>query len=224
MPLIADDLLSSEVRPVDTEAIERLLSFCARRTVRKKGVVFRAGDPADTLYYLVNGSVSVTALDDEGHEVVLAYLKSGDFIGEVGLFYKLPRRTAQVRARTQCELAIISYNRLRALFKGALKEYEAAIMYAVGMQLCERLLKTSRRVSQLTTMDVAGRIARTLLDMCHEPDAMSHPEGTQIHISRQEIARIVGCSRETVGRVLRQMAEDGMIEAHGMDIVVYHSR
>ena len=73
-------------------------------------------------------------------------------------------------------------------------------------------------------MDVAGRIARTLLDLCQEPNALSHPEGTQIHISRQEIGRIVSCSRETVGRVLKQMTEDGMIAVKGMDIVVYHSR
>lgn len=73
-------------------------------------------------------------------------------------------------------------------------------------------------------MDVAGRIARTLLDLCQEPSAMSHPDGTQIHVSRQEIARIVSCSRETVGRVLKQMIEDGMVEVKGMDIVVYHTR
>jgi CRP/FNR family cyclic AMP-dependent transcriptional regulator len=71
---------------------------------------------------------------------------------------------------------------------------------------------------------VAGRIAKTLLDLCHEPTALSHPEGTQIHISRQEIGRLVSCSRETVGRVLKQMTIDGMIEVKGMDIVVYHSR
>ena len=94
----------------------------------------------------------------------------------------------------------------------------------VGYQLSKRLLKTSDRVSLLTSMDVAGRIARTLLDLCHEPYAMTHPEGTQIHISRQEIGRIVSCSRETVGRVLKTMTEEGMIEVKGMDIVVYHSR
>ena len=73
-------------------------------------------------------------------------------------------------------------------------------------------------------MDVGNRIARTLLDMCDEPDAMSHPEGTQIRITRQELARIVGCSREVVGRVLKQMKEDGMIDVDGMNIVVFHSR
>jgi CRP/FNR family cyclic AMP-dependent transcriptional regulator len=53
---------------------------------------------------------------------------------------------------------------------------------------------------------------------------MSHPDGTQIHVSRQELARICGCSREMVGRVLKAMSEDGMINVSGMNIVVFHSR
>ncbi|MGD8795433.1 MAG: helix-turn-helix domain-containing protein, partial [Thiohalophilus sp.] len=58
----------------------------------------------------------------------------------------------------------------------------------------------------------------------NHPEAMSHPAGTQIHISRQELARIVGCSREMAGRVLKSLAEQQTIEVHGMDIVVYHDR
>ena len=129
-----------------------------------------------------------------------------------------------VRARTVCELAVISYTDFDNLVKKELREHHAEILNMVGFQLSERLLKTSKKVSLLTSMDVAGRIARTLLDLCHEPQAMTHPEGTQIHISRQEIGRIVGCSRETVGRVLKQMVEDSMVDVKGMDIVVFHSR
>ena len=73
-------------------------------------------------------------------------------------------------------------------------------------------------------MDVAGRVARTLLDLCHQPDALSHPRGTQIHVSRQEISRIVGCSREMVGRVLKDMESQDLIEVHGMTMVVFHER
>jgi len=80
------------------------------------------------------------------------------------------------------------------------------------------------KVGQLAFLDVSGRVARTLLEMCDTPEAMSHPDGTQIHISRQEIARNVGCSREMAGRVLRSLEEQGMIQAHGMDIVVLHPR
>ncbi|HBK55337.1 MAG TPA: transcriptional regulator Crp, partial [Xanthomonadales bacterium] len=68
------------------------------------------------------------------------------------------------------------------------------ILYAIGAQISKRLLETSRKASRLAFMDVSNRIARTLLDLCQEPDAMSHPQGTQIKVSRQELARIVGCS------------------------------
>ena len=166
----------------------------------------------------------MTVLDDDGKEVVLTYLNAGDFIGEIGLFYRVKHRVACVRARTPCELAEIKYDRLEQLLENELKHIKSDILTAIGLQLSQRLLKTTRRVTQLAHMDVSGRIARILLDLCREPEAMSHPEGTQLHISRQEIGRMAGCSRETVGRILQQMAEEGMIEVSGMDIVVYHSR
>ena len=73
-------------------------------------------------------------------------------------------------------------------------------------------------------MDVSGRIIRTLTDLCHEPDALSHPQGTQIRVSRQELARIVGCSREMAGRVLKQLQEQGLLHARGKTIVVFGVR
>jgi len=73
-------------------------------------------------------------------------------------------------------------------------------------------------------MDVTGRVARTLLDLCQEPDAMTHPDGMQIKVTRQEIARIVGCSREMVGRVLKDLEEQGLVSAHGKTMVVYGTR
>ncbi|MCK5925439.1 MAG: helix-turn-helix domain-containing protein, partial [Methylococcales bacterium] len=69
-----------------------------------------------------------------------------------------------------------------------------------------------------------GRIARTLLDLCKEPDAITHPDGMQLHISRQEISHIVGCSREVVGRVLKELEAKNLITAHGKTIVVFGTR
>jgi len=73
----------------------------------------------------------------------------------------------------------------------------------------------------LAFMDVEGRIARTLLDLCKEPDAVTHPQGMQLHITRQEIGRIVGCSREMAGRVLKELEDKGLISAHGKTIIVF---
>lgn len=224
MPLVLNDKITPKTIPLSNETLNLFLSFCKRRKYPKKGVIFREGDPATNLYYIVDGSVAVTSADDDGSEIVYTYLHAGEFIGEIGLFILHNERSAMVRARTACELAEISYELFDKLTKKELQAQHAEILNLVGFQISARLLKSSTRISLLTSTDVAGRIARTLLDLCHEPNALSHPEGTQIHISRQEIGRIVSCSRETVGRVLKQMTIDGMIEVKGMDIVVYHSR
>lgn len=225
MPLILDDdFIDDTAYEIAQVSIERLLSFCHKRKITKNTIICREGVQCEELYYIIKGTVTVTIADEEGRDVILAYLKAGDFIGELGLFYHTTSCSAQVRAKTNCEIAAIGHATLFRLFEKELKEQRADILQAVGMQLSKRLLHTNRRVTRLAYMDVAGRIARTILDMCNEPGALSHPEGTQIHISRKDIGRIAGCTRETVGRVLKQMADDGMIKVNGMDIVVYHSR
>jgi CRP/FNR family cyclic AMP-dependent transcriptional regulator len=205
-------------------ALAKFLGVCHRRRYPSKTPIFRPGDNAGILYYIVDGSLAVSSEDDEGRELILAYLNKGEFIGEMGLFVDTQRREVLVRSRTTCELAEISYERLFALFDGALREECPRILFAIGSQLTRRLLHTSRKVSRLAFMDVTGRVARTLLDLCQEPDALSHPQGTQIRVSRQEISRIVGCSREMVGRVLKQLQEGGKISVKGKTIVVFGTR
>lgn len=226
MPLIYDnDMVEPHAaKTINYAAVEELCRYSEIHHYPKKGIIIRSGETADSLLYLIKGCVTVTVQDDNGKEVVLTYLNAGDFIGEIGVFYRVKHRVAYVRARTPCEVAEIKYQRLEQLFQGELKHVESDILTAIGLQLAQRLLKTTRRVTQLAHMDVTGRVARILLDLCREPQAMSHPEGTQLHISRREIGRMAGCSRETVGRILQQMAEEGMIAVSGMDIVVYHSR
>jgi CRP/FNR family cyclic AMP-dependent transcriptional regulator len=204
--------------------LSRFLGACHRRRYPSKTAIFRPGDGAGTLYYVVDGSLAVSSEDDEGRELILAYLNKGEFIGEMGLFIEPQRREVLVKSRTACELAEISYERLFALFEGALRDDCPKILFAIGSQLTHRLLQTSRKVSRLAFMDVTSRVSRTLLDLCQEPDALSHPQGTQIRISRQEISRIVGCSREMVGRVLKQLEEGGKISVKGKTIVVFGTR
>ena len=127
--------------------------------------------------------------------------------------------SAWVRARTNCELAEMSY----AKFRQVANEH-SDILFAMSSQMASRLRLTSRKVSDLVFIDVSGRVARTLLDLCQQPDAMTHPEGMQIRITRQEIGKIVGCSREMVGRVLKVMEEQELISAKGKSLVVFGSR
>ena len=208
--------------PIPTEcesSIDVFLDHCHRRRYPAKSVIIYAGDQSDVLYYIIEGSVTVLIEDEDGHEIVLAYLNPGDFFGEMGLFGENVNRSAWIRTKTQCELAEISYTRYRQL-----AEHDPGILFALAGQMANRLRNTSRKVSDLAFLDVTGRVARTLLELCKQPDAMTHPDGMQIKVTRQEIGRIVGCSREMVGRVLKSLEEQGLISAKGKTMVVYGTR
>ena len=97
-------------------------------------------------------------------------------------------------------------------------------MYTIASQMAIRLRKTSRKVSDLAFTDVKGRVAGTLLALCKEPDAMTHPDGMMVRITRQELGKIVGCSREMVGRVLKDLEEDQLISVSGKSMVVFGTR
>mgnify|MGYP001761406199 FL=1 len=204
--------------------IERFLAHCHRRRYPARTDVFRPGDPAGTLYYVVSGSVSIIAEEDDGRELVLGYFGNGEFVGEMGLFIDTNRREVILRTRMPCELAEISYERLQALLEGPLANDATRILYAIGAQLSRRLVDTSRKAGRLAFLDVTDRITRTLHDLTLEPEAMSHPQGTQLRVSRQELARLVGCSREMAGRVLKKLQVDGKLHARGKTIVLYGTR
>lgn len=204
-----------------------LAPFLAHSHIHKYPVrkeLMKPGDPADTLLYILSGQLTVLLEDEDGKEIILAYANKGEFIGEMGMFVPQATRSVIIRTRTPCEVAEISYQRLDALLKDELKDHTTEFFFAVGKQLSERLLQTSRKVSHLAFFDVTGRVASTLLDLCEQPDAMTHPDGMQIRITRQEIGRIVGCSREMVGRVLKNLEAQGLISVKGKTMVIFGAR
>jgi len=196
-------------------SLERFLNHCHRKSYPAKKNIIHEGDKPHSLYYIIKGSVSVMAENDEGAEIILAFLNAGDFFGEAGLYKENLDRSAIVVAKAACEIAEISYVQFRKLVAE-----DPEILFMLSGQTFDRLIKTSQKVRDLIFLDVSGRIARTLLELSEQPDAMTHPEGMQIKITRQDIAKIVGCSREMAGRVLKELEEDGLITAHGKTIVV----
>lgn len=200
--------------------VDEFLAHCHRRRYPAKSTIIYAGDTSDALYYIISGSVTVLIEDSDGREMIVAYLNAGDFFGEMGLFDDGNNpRSAWVRAKGPCEVGEISYTKFHEI-----SDKHPEILLAMGKQLAYRLRATTRKVGDLAFMDVTGRIARTLLDLCKEPDAITHPDGMQIRITRQEIGRIVGCSREMVGRVLKTLEEQHLISAKGKTMVVFGAR
>jgi CRP/FNR family cyclic AMP-dependent transcriptional regulator len=205
------------------ETFKRFISFCHRHEYPNKTDIIQPGDDADTLYYFIEGSAYVRVDEVEGHEFILASLSRGDFIGEAGFFEpdeKRDKRDVFVQTCSVCRLAGISYSRLSSLLQNELKEESNEIIIALGRQLAKRLLQTSRKAGHLAFLDVSGRVARTLIDLTEIPEAMTHPDGMQIRVTRQDIGRMVGCSREMAGRVLKSMGEEGLIEVAGKTILV----
>jgi len=213
--------MATILKPIDdrTKHLDYFLSQCHRRRFPTKSTIIYAGDKSDSLFFIVKGSVTVIVEDENGREMVMAYLNVGDFFGEMGLFDNLDSRSAWVKAKTECEVAEISYTKFREI-----AQQDPKVLYFIGEQVVSRLRETTRKVCDLAFLDVTGRVARTLLDLCKQPDAMTHPDGMQIKITRQEIGRIVGCSREMVGRVLKTLEEQGLVRVKGKTMVVHGTR
>src|SRR5690606_32552695 len=133
--------------------------------------VFRPGDPANTLYYIVSGSVSIIAEEVDGRALVLGYVGPGQFVGELGLFVESSQRQVILRSSAHCALAEIGHARVYDLLLSPPAPYSPKLPYAMGAQISRRLLATSRKASRLAFLDVTDRIVRTLFDLAKEPEA-----------------------------------------------------
>lgn len=212
---LSTDALSPGQLP---DSVKALLKRAKISRFPKKTSIINTGSESHSLYLILKGSVSIIIKEENEREIVVAYLNAGDFFGEMGLFEANPQRTAEVRTREVCEIAEIEYQTFHELCS----EYPD-LSYAVFAQLARRLKNTTRKVTDLAFIDVSGRIARCLIDLADQPEAMLLPNGRQIRITRQEIGRLVGCSREMVGRVLKTLEDQNMIEMEGKAILIYDS-
>lgn len=200
---------------LDKPAVQAFVAQAHKKSYPPKHTLIHAGDDPQSLFYILEGSVSILLEDEDGREIVLAYLNPGDYFGEMCLFPEQQTRTAIVRTRSPTLVAEIGYQ----AFRGFVRQYPE-IMFEVAGQLSARLRDTSRRLGDLAFLDVAGRLAHALLDLSKKPDALPNPRGVLVKVSRQELARIVGCSREMAGRVLKKLEEDGMVASQGRSILV----
>lgn len=199
-----------------TKHLDYFLSRCQRRRYAGKSTIISAGGESDSLFYLFKGSATVLVENEEGREMIMACLNAGDFFGEMGLFDNLQPQSAWVKARTECEVAEISYAEFREIVL-----QDPQVLYFIGEQMATRLRQAAPRMGDLAFLDMTGRVARTLLDLCKEPDAVAHPDGIQIKITRQELGQIVGCPRDRVGQILLVLEDQGLVQVNGKTMVVH---
>jgi CRP/FNR family cyclic AMP-dependent transcriptional regulator len=196
------------------DQLRMLTTVVTRRSVTRSSTVMASGDATDSLYIVLSGRLKVMMSDAEGKEVILSILGAGEFFGEMGLIDDAPR-SASVVAIEACELLAIT----KRDFKKCLAEnFEMAM--AVMRGLVRRLRDADRKIGSLALLDVYGRVARLLLDMSE------NVEGEKIvtkRLPKQDIAKMIGASREMVSRVMKDLQMGGYIEIRGSNIVLRDS-
>jgi CRP/FNR family cyclic AMP-dependent transcriptional regulator len=183
----------------------------ARRSYARGSLILGTGDPTDSLYVLVSGHIKVFMSDLDGKEVILAILGPNEFVGEMGLIDDSPR-SANVVALEPCEVVCIS----KADFKRCLADnFDMAMTVMRG--LVKRLREADKQIGSLALMDVLGRVARLLLESAEIIDG---EKVVTKKLSKQNIARMIGASREMVSRVMKHLQEAGYIEVRADAIVI----
>jgi CRP/FNR family cyclic AMP-dependent transcriptional regulator len=202
VPLFAS--LSDEQREMLAERLQRCRH--ARGTT-----IIAAGEPTGSLHIIVSGRAQVVISDNKGHRVILAMLRPGDYFGEMGLLDDGPR-SASVVARETSEVLTLD----KEDFTRCLEEhFELAMTVARG--LAKRLREADNRIGSLALLDVYGRVAQLLLQGAEMVNGIRMVAGG---VSKQDIARMIGASRERVSRVMKDLETRGYIEMRGSSILL----
>ena len=185
------------------EQAQAVAEGVVKRRYRRGEVIVEQGTKSNALFILLTGRARVVTADSRGREVILAVLQPGDYLGEMSLIDNEPH-SATVRAEVQCDALVLG----RPEFTRCMPE-NSSLSYAIMRGLVTRLRSADRQIESLALLDVYGRVARTLLDMAEDVDGEKIIRGK---VSRQDMAKIVGASREMVSRVMKDLEERGIIE------------
>lgn len=187
---------------LDDGELEKLSKVSGRKRAERGAFIVRAGESTDSLYVLLAGRAKVTNTDEEGREIILAWLGPGEFFGEMGLIDGSPR-SANVVAAEPCELLFLS----KEAFQRCLQD-NFQVAQKLMKTLVLRLREADRKIESLALLDVYGRVARLLLDMSEVADGR---RVVKKKMSKQDMAKMIGASREMVSKVMRDLELSGYI-------------
>lgn len=198
-----------------TDQAQSIADSVVKRRFKRGEVVVEQGTKSNALFILLNGRARVLTADTRGREVILAVLQPGDYVGEMSLIDGEPH-SATVRAEVQTDMLVLGRNE----FARCLPE-SSSLAYGILRGLVARLRNADRQIESLALLDVYGRVARTLLDMAEEEKGLKIIRGK---VSRQDMAKVVGASREMVSRVMKDLEDRGVIETLENGSVVIKER
>jgi len=198
VPLFAD-LADEEVR--------ELMTVAKRRTFRSGEVIFHREDPGQVLYVIKEGKVKICLISPDGQEMTLTVLGKGEYFGEFALLDGLPRSTDAIASeRVEC------YTLQRTDFHNAIVKNPQIAIQAMEV-LSKRLRNTNQMVEDLIFLDVYGRVAKKLVELADAHGTKAEDGGIRIEmrLTQQELASMVGASRESVNKVMGYFTEKNFI-------------
>lgn len=198
-----------------SDQAEAVAEGVVKRRFRRGEIIVEQGRKSNALFILLTGRARVLTADSRGREVILAVLQPGDYVGEMSLIDNEPH-SATVRAEVQTDVLVLG----RSEFARCLPE-NSSLSYAIMRGLVARLRNADRQIESLALLDVYGRVARTLLDMSEQDGEIKIIRNK---VSRQDLAKIVGASREMVSRVMKDLEERGFVETQENGSVVLKER
>lgn len=204
--------LFNTMTPEDMESISEMV---VDNQVKKKQPIYLAGDPSENLYFLKEGRVKITRMDESGKEFTLTLLEPGEIFGELGLFDESPRETTA----TALEDSVICMMKRRDFEHYASNKPELSFKLSKLMGL--RLRQIENRIEELLFRDVPSRLAGLLLRLVDQhPRKTKYGTRININLSQQEIANLIGATREMTSMVLNSFKKDGLINVESKYIHV----
>ena len=190
--------------------LKTLTELGVARTSPKNAIIISVGDRADTMYIIQSGRVKVYLSDEAGKEILLRVMGPGEYFGELVL--DDGARSANVMTLEQCKFSIVTIDQFRAFIgKDPGAAFELIKSYA------GRIRELTRQIGDLALLDVYGRVARLLLDLATEENGkMMVPE----KLTQQDIASRVGCSREMISRILKDLRAGGYVQTEGERMII----
>lgn len=207
----------SEKMAADPAYRELFATSHHRRVVRQQVVIAEGATPT-SLYMILSGTVAVQTVDVQSNELLLGYFYPGDFFGEMGLFPDVASRSAEIRACSDSLLLEIDYGRFLEL-----TARHSKLWIDLAGQLAARLRAVNRRLAEMPTLHAADRIWLVLRELALRSEAPRLNDGRQLRITRQDLGRLAGCTRELAGMVLHDFEVAGRVVLSGHAIIVRES-
>lgn len=202
-------------REFSDDEIGAIYSTVTDRRYGKHQFIVREGDPGDTFFIIAKGSVAVCRIAPDGRETILSILKEGDFFGEMSMFDS-SLRSASIKTLTEVEVGAIRQDDFLEML-----ERNPRVARLLVIALSDRLRAANALIAATTSQDIRARLASLLLNLAEQfGEPVENGTRITLRLTNQEMANMIGTTRETVNRTLNRFWDDRLVDMRTAHVVI----